>query len=268
MSVRSKNKKKSKNSLVIAVYFGIAVGLIILISLIFKGIDLFRDSKFDTKHRLSVAIVGGDGTQVLSINPSDRTMFRLDVKGLKDESKLRQLSVPIDAYIKVSPDYKIDDVSPKSEFSKILFKLGKIKTDLSFIDLIRLTVYSGGINSDKIDEQKVKVGDIARIDDISSMFFKDPEISSEKVNIEITNTTDISGLGNKLAKYIANLGGVVILVNSSSKAVEKSKIIYRDESDTVKRLSKILDIPLEKGQGSDLADVIIILGEDKKGLFK
>lgn len=266
MSVK---RKKSKNNLTIAVFFGMGVGLIILTSLILKGIDLFRDSKFDTRHRLSVAIIRVDGTHVLSISPSEGTMFRLDVKGLTDEDKLKDLSVPIDAYIKVSPDYKIEDTAPKSEFSKLLFKLGKIKTDLSFIDLVRLTIYSGSINSDKIDERKVNTGDIAKIDDISSAFFKDPKISSEKVNIQITNTTEVTGLGNKLAKYIANLGGTVILVNSSSKATEISKIIYRQESDTVKRLSKILGIPFEKGRGSDLADVIIVIGEDKKGsLFK
>lgn len=260
--------KKNKNSLTMAVYFGIGVGLIILISLIIKGIDLFRDSKFDTKHRLSVAIVGEAYTQVLSISPSEGTMFRMDVKGMVDVDKLKSLSVPIDAYVRVSPDYKIEDLNIKSEFSKILLKLGKIKTDLSFVDLIRLSIYSGGVNSEKTDEEEVKATEISRINDISSNFFKDPRITSEKVNIQITNTTEIAGLGNKLARYITNLGGVVILVNSSPNSVENSKIICSQESDTVKRLSKTLGIPYEKGQGSDLADVIIILGEDKKDLFK
>lgn len=266
-SSKGKNKTNNKNSLAIAVYFGIGVGLIILISIIFKGIDLIRESKFDTRHRLSVAIVGGRGTHVLSISPSEGTMFRLDVDGLMDEAKLRELSIPIDAYIKINEDYKMEDIDPKSEFSKVLLKMGKIKTDLSFVDLIRLAIYSGGINSDKVDEKSVKSENIAEVDDIASVYFKDPKIFSEKINIEITNTTNVSGLGNKLAKYITNLGGIVILVNSSTKTIEKSKIIFRDESNTVKRLSKVLGIPLEKGEGSDLADVIIVIGEDKKNLF-
>lgn len=262
-----KSKKKNKNNIAFALYFGIAVGIIIVISIIFKGIDLLRESKFDSNFRLSVALIGDSSSQILSVSPKDGTIFRLNIKGHTTETKLKELALPVDSYVVLGDDQRILDVSPKSEFSKFLFNRN-IKSHLTIADLIRLSIFSGGVNSEKIQEEDVNAGDESKINDIVSNFFKDPTISNEKVSIQITNSTETAGLGNKLAKMISDLGGSVVLVNSSSEKSQKSKIVAQEKSETVNRLSKILGIPYEKGKASALSDVIIILGEDKAELFK
>lgn len=262
-----KSKKKNKNSMAIAVYFGIAVLIIIVISLIFKGVDLLKESKFDSNYRLTVAVLGDESSHIISVSPKDGTIFRLNLKGHITEGRLRELALPIDGFVALGDDQKILGVSPRSEFSKFIFNRN-IKTNLTIADLLRLSIFSGGVDTEKTQEEEAGVGDESKINDIASNFLKDPTISTEKISIQITNSTSASGLGNKLAKYIGDLGGVVVLVNSSSEKVSKSKIVAEEKSETVKRLSKILNIPYEKGQGNAISDVIILLGDDKKDLFK
>ena len=93
-----KSNKENK-SLGLAIFFGIGVFAIIIISLIFKGIDLFRNSKFDGKHRFTVAILTAKESQILSVSPQDGIMPRLDIEGNYNLSQLRGLSIPVDSYL-------------------------------------------------------------------------------------------------------------------------------------------------------------------------
>ncbi len=262
--MKAKNKSKS---LGLAAYFGIVVVAIIIISLVFKGIDLVRQSKFDGKHQLSVALISQNNSQIISINPEGRSVSRVDIEGASDLSSLKRIFIPIDAYVQ-SQNFDTNTLETKTEFLKIFLSPRKNHTDLTFIDLLALSFYSFGIKEENVEEETVSIGESAKLDQISSSFFKDPEIVSEKISIQVTNTTQAPGLGNKVAKYISNLGGVVVLVNNSHETEKESKIIFESESYTVKKLSKAFGIPRQKGEGSALADVIIVIGQDKADIFK
>ena len=72
-------------------------------------------------------------------------------------------------------------------------------------------------------------------------------------------------MGNKIARLIGNLGGNVILVDSSKETESKSKIVYKNDSYTVRKISKILGVPAEKKEMNSISDVIVIIGKDKEG---
>ncbi len=160
------------------------------------------------------------------------------------------------------------DVKTKSFFLELMFKKNKAKTDLTIIDLLRLGIFSNGVDKEKTIEKTLSVKNVRDLELFSSTLFTDVTISKEKKNIQITNATNVSGLGNKLAKYITNMGGIVVLVNTSSKEQKISKILFTDESYTVDKLSKKLNIPKEKNKDVSISDIVIIVGEDRRTILQ
>ena len=260
--VKMKSKKKGKsNNLKPAFYFGLLIFFIILVSVTFKVFELFGSSKYDGANRFTVAIIKADVIDVISVSPKEKSLTKIEINKTNPDT-LAELGIPIDQKAETSSGFYS---GAESYFAKMLSKKRSFETDLTIIDLIRLGFYSAGIDRDKIIEKKFSVNDKEAKEAVSSLL-KDPVVESEKVSIQIINATDTSGLGNRLAKLITNLGGSVVLVNSSKDINKNSKIIYKNNSYTAQKLSKILNINLEKGNVSSISDIIIIIGEDKSDL--
>ncbi len=260
--MRSKKKEKSK-SLNLAFYFGIFVFLIIVISLFFKTFDVIKKSKFDGKHRFTVAVINNKNVDLISASPTDGTLLVLHIDGISSPDSLKKLSLPIDAYAKTDSNFSS---IVNYYFAKMLFNKRNFHTSLTTIDLLRLSIYSSGVDSQKVRQESISINNQKEILAFSSTLFADPAISEEKVSIQITNATDVVGLGNRLTKYIANMGGNVVLVNSSKDSESKSRILYQKESYTVKKISEMLNIPKEKKEMNSISDVVIVIGKDKEGI--
>ena len=258
-------KKDNNKSLSLAVYFGLLVFLIIVVSVVFKVIDLARSSKFDGKNRLTVAFVSDKHIDLISVSPQDGTLVKLVINNVSKTSSLKKDYVPIDAHINVDSDF---NSSVKSYFIKAFFRMSNIKTNLTVFDLIRLSMYSGSVSKDKINSKTVDAGDSKKLSVYAGSLFIDPKISEEKVAVQITNSADVPGLGNSLAKYISNIGGNVVLVNTSQNPEEKSRIYYRDDSYTLKKLSKVLDLKPENKDIGSISDIIIVIGKDRQNLLE
>lgn len=257
-----KAKKKEKNkSLSLGFYFGFFVLLIIVISLIFKMFDVARKSKFDGNNRFTVAIMYKDSSDIVSISPREGTLTRLSVEGATNPKTLRNLSIPIDSYIKAQSQFS---QSPKLIFAKMLINKKNLETDLNVLDLLKLSIRSLGIDEQRIREESSSMKKAEPLLVLISGLFTDETISTEKINIQITNATQVSGLGNKIAKYLTNMGGSVVLVSSSKEIEGESKIIYKGKSYTVRKISQIMDLPLEKKEMNSITDIIIIIGRDKE----
>lgn len=257
--MKSKKKEKTKN-LHLAFYFGFFIILIIAISVIFKSVDLIRNSQFDGKHRFTIALMRDSEADIISVSPLDGSIVNLHLKKISNPDSLKILSVPIDSYVKTNSDFSFSD---RHLFLKMLVNKRKLQSELTSIDLLRLSVYAIGVNDEKIRRVEVSTDDLDQLSLLSSTLFVDPTISSEKVTIQITNATEVSGLGNELAKYITNMGGNVVLVNSSKDTKDKSQIIYRDDSYTVKKLIDFLDVPGQKKEMDSISDVVVIIGKDR-----
>lgn len=255
-----KRKNVKSKSTHLAIYFGLFLFFIILVSFVFKTLDLIGNSRFDGHNRFTVAIVSENTTDFISVSPRDKTLSRLLIKGVLGKNEAKKYLIPVDSYVE-NRLYSPGD--PKTAFSKILFGINNSKTNLTIIDILRLTFYSSGIDRDNISQESVLSKDEDKIKSQSSELFIDTRLAEEKISIQITNSSNISGYGGKLATYLTNLGANVVLVNSSQKEENKTTLLYRKEKNyTVERLSKILNITPLKRERSSIADVIIVIGKD------
>lgn len=259
--MRTKKKEKSK-SLNIALYFVFFVFFIILVSLLLKAFEEVGKSKFNGKNRFTVAVINKNSADLVSVSRREGSLIRFHIEDIPNLNKLRSLSIPVDSYVKSESFYF---ESPKLYFAKMLFSKRNLETDLSMVDLLKLSVYSFGTPNEKVREEASSIKESEQLSVLISSLFIDEAISSEKASIQITNATEVSGLGNKIAKYLTNMGGSVVLVNSSKETLGKSKIIYRQDSYTVRKISQILEIPAEKKEMNSISDIIIIIGKDKEG---
>ncbi len=248
-------RKKETSSLRPAFYFGFLVAFITVVSLFFKAADIIRESKFDGGNQFTTAVLGGDNVGLILVSPKEGTLMRVKIEGISSEEELWDLALPYEGTI----ESKIHS-DTKSFFAKILLRPGK-KTNLTILDLLRLSLYSFGIDKSKIKDEALSAKALSENSNILDLL-EDPVIGEEKVTITITNSTKRPGLGNRLAKYIIYMGGNVVLVNSAQKEENKSKIFYQKESYTLKKISKMLNIPKEKNNKNSISDITIIIGKD------
>lgn len=262
--MKSKKKDGSKN-INLALYFGIIVVFIILISFAFKTIDIIRKSKFDGQHRFSVAVLSGKRLDVVSVSPKEGSITKLKIEGISSVFGIDDLLIPLDSVVRPESEF---DVKTKSFFVKLLLSKRKIETNLTIIDLARLVIFSNGVSGEKTIERSVSIADIKELESLSATLFVDPTILEEKKSIQITNASETPGLGNKLARYITNMGGNVVLVNTSSDRENKSRIISEEDSFTADKISKDFNIPKEKEMNGSISDIHIIIGKDREDLFQ
>lgn len=263
-----KREKRKKGNLKIAALFIAVILFLIFISFILKLIVLFKDSKFDGAHRFTVAVVKNNKTQVISVSPGNKTISLLTIDG-KVENINNFLKIPIDAFI-YSDNLYIERSNVSSSFFKEMLNLNANYSGATVIDLFRLSYFARSLPLTSVYEKKVSKGDDElKIDLLVNSFFTDQEILSEKKRIQIINGTDVLGAGSKLAKVINNMGGDVILISTSDKEENKSKIIYfGDKTYTIRRIASFLNFPTEEGESRSIADVIIVIGEDRISEFK
>jgi phosphotransferase system IIB component len=140
----------------------------------------------------------------------------------------------------------------------------KLKTKLTIIDILKLLILTKTIPESAVD--MVTVGDQGGLvpDNIVGNSVNDDLIEKDNQTVQIVNRTNVSGLGGRLAKMITNMGGNVILVMSEDNSIKKSAITYLDkETYTVDRLKKILGYEVVREPSNAMADITIIIGEDK-----
>lgn len=253
---KSKKNEKSKN-LHYGLYFGLFVFFIIFVSVVVKVFDSVKKSKFDGNNFFSIAVINGKNAEIISVSPKDGTLKKLTITGAGDERSLNENGIPYDSIAQSGE--KISE--PKSFFPRLLLRRST-KSEITAIDSVRLFIYSQQVDGEKIESEEISSEDINNSQFLSEWFL-DSELAKEKKNIEITNNTEVSGLGNKFAKIISNMGGNVVLVNSSQKELKKSIIYYSEESYTAEKLSNILNMQLEKKEMNSISDIIINIGEDR-----
>lgn len=202
------------------------------------------------------------------------------------------LGLPIDGYLEFKGELKEKSVSEvfeslKSNPQSYFKTLGNMQTDLTPIELIRLSFSLPKVRFDKIktydlvssrvlvearlkDGTEIYTGEPIEVDSIVQLL-ADETLGSERLSIAIFNATAYLGMGQKAARLIANMGGNVIAVKNAPRKVQFSQV-WGKESYTKKRLSKIFALDcyfnlkcdtITIGEVEDSrADINIILGED------
>lgn len=270
--MKRKKKNVNGNNLKTAFIFLTLVFFLIFISGIFKIITLIGQSKYDGNHRFTIAISYINSakplTEIISFAPDTHTLSHLRIpvslKSKKETSKLA--AIPIDGFISVSNQngQKITEQEVGSEIQSILLSYRDLKTDLTIIDVFRIWLFSKTLSSNSVSVKDITGLQNATIEDnVLSTLFNDYTFSQEKNSIEIINSADISGLGNRIARVLNNMGGNVISVSTSDKTAQTSQILYfGDKTYTVEKLGKVLGLSTFKTEKQGISDVTIILGKD------
>ncbi len=201
--------------------------------------------------------------------------------------------LPIDAYVfnhKIDNSYSYQSASDFKKFlDKKLSLASKKETNLTAWDLIRLRWINRQVRIDKIEiidlaqtraiEQismpdgslAVKI-DSQRLELVIGQYFADGQIKKEDLTIAVLNGTKHSGLANKLANLIKNIGGRVIRVGEVDltespddfddvKCVIKTAKKYKNYY-TVQKLINIFDCQWEGDETiNERSSVVIIVGD-------
>lgn len=268
--MRKKQKKESNLKLVII--FCLLVFFLITCSLLIRFFSILSKSYFDGEHRFTISVSNNillSDKAVLSFSPETNSISYLKVKNF-NRNVGKYLKTPIDGNINFTEKNNLKGNKEDVEFilREAILKLNSIKTDLTFIDLLRLWYFTKTLPSHEIiheqkDLLKEEINQEYAIDKLSSKLFLDYSLSQEKLSIQIINGANVTGLGNRLARFLSNSGANVISVLTSDKELQKSTIEYFGEvSYTHKRLQKILGFSLKEQKSPSISDIVIIIGKD------
>lgn len=166
----------------------------------------------------------------------------------------------------------------KNPFSFISW-VGRMNTDLTLFEAIRLYILLQQIRFDKIeiiDLQSISVLENATLSDGSEIYLPgarlelfisenllDPGIKNEQKTIAVLNGTNIPGLAQKYSRLISNLGGNVVISDNTSEKYKHS-LVFGEKSLTENRLSQIFNsrYAILDTKPASRAQITVILGED------
>ena len=260
--MKQKREQSVSNAKIAIVFFAFII-FIVGISLIFKLIIIISNGQFDSSRRFTLSITNNKNIEIMSLSPSlnNITIFKFN-DTLSSSQAGRLLEIPIDGNIE-SKSINLNQ-SANSLFMNAVINYNKLKTKLTIVDILKLLILTKTIPESAVDT--VTVGDQGGLvkDNIVGNSVNDDLIEKDNQTVQIINRTNVSGLGGRLAKMIANMGGNVILVMSEDNSIKKSAITYLDkETHTVDRLQKILGYEVIREPSNAMADITIIIGEDK-----
>lgn len=278
--MRKKKKNASRashQSMRVAVVFILSVVFLMLISLTFKTVLLIKQSKYTDDYNFTIGILtplNKDNTEkkgeVISFDPLKQKITKLSFKEpIKKQEQLASITrVPIDSIVEHKAfDRSNHDIA--SSLKKLLFNFGTLKTELTIIDAARLFLFAQTVPGQNLRNEEVsRFGSGVSLDSKAASLFTDSRITDEKVTIEIVNGTDVSGLGNKVARMILNIGGNIISVTTARKTVNTSTIQYSQKTYTFERLEKLFDFQAIQKKQTGISDIIITIGEDRAEEFK
>ena len=270
-----------------------------------------KDYHWDGKSNLNLVYKNKENISLFIVNPGEKKITGLEIPsntfmdipggfgswelrsiydlGGEDKSKGSKLvknsislffSLPIDGFLE-SEEYEAAEIFTglnKNPFT-FLYWIGRINSDLTPVELIRLYVFVLQVRVDKVEIFDLKELNLLKktsLHDGGSVYLAndsldsfvgenlyDSNIKTEQKTIAIFNGTNTPGLAQKFARLINNMGGNVIISDNTGEKYEYS-IVYGEESATKKRLSQIFNskYAILSSKPASRAQITIILGED------
>lgn len=275
--MKRRKKQNSGHTLRLVVLFCVLVSMLVASSLTLKLLALMEKSAFDGQHRFTIL----SKNQLISFAPDTKTMSILTVSQNNTEiiSIGKILGIPIDGSVTPQKEeyyYALKDGKDVSSVLKsVLLNVNAFETSLTVIDIARLWLYARSVPSYSVTTQQISIpldtfepGEELSVDKISSLLFTDNKILEEKVSIQIVNGTGVLGLGNRLARLLANIGGNVVAVSTSDVPVDISTISYYGRKTyTVEKLSILLGVKPSLLEQREISDIVIVLGANELKSF-
>jgi hypothetical protein len=263
-------KSKQLKSLSLAAIFFAFFILLISISIVLKIVNVYQKSTFDGENHFTVSVISkSDKVSLVSFAPKSNQIYILNINGGKDKNLRTTLEIPIDS--EIYADSEITEENIKTNFFKFLSPFGHKKTNLTVFDLFRLWAYANSVPTNSIYQQEILANDDSlKLKSLGIYsYFVDQKIAEEKISIEVVNGTGVFGLGNKLASFLSNTGANIVMVSTSEKEENSSRIDYfKKESYTLKKLVRVLGFKTKMTEKKSLGDITITIGKDTLGKIR
>lgn len=229
------------------------------VSLAYKAFLLVKNRSFRFS-TYNIMLIGRNAN-IASFNTQKKEIRLIEFKNGREFSRYKVLtasmksSIPLDGMIiSIIPQ---NLTRPSDDFPTFAQTLSFLLADEKYVfyninkfDLVKLYLVSKLTKWERVYEEPQGK-------------FYDTDIFNEKTSIEIINSTEINGLGAKLSLVLSNLGVNVISVKDGEE--KKTQILAKDQNKkTLKRIERLFELKAEKSQGSDIADITINLGKDRK----
>lgn len=159
----------------------------------------------------------------------------------------------------------------------------KIRTNLNFWDKIRLWWKIKDVRANRIkylylgekqftesqdspEDRSHDKGFYDALDrDLKPLLIQE-QIREEALKVDILNSTDKAGLGNRIGRFINNLGSEVINIDNQKESRDRCLIVVKKINEsklTVQKLRKIFSCDIEVNESIDSrGDLIFIIGKD------
>lgn len=248
--------------------YAILVLIVILSSLVIKSIFIFEQSKFDPSHQFTLAIIQGkDIKEVISFHPQTPSLsiLSIDDSDIPYEGLAKKYGIETDGYIKGDTPMPLSEDTTAFLWTSLL-PTTNWQSNLTVIDKIRLFLLAKNVttNNKTIEEISLKK-QTAETNTLIANALTDQELSAENISIQVINATEISGLGQRLGRALTNMGANVVDVSTAQQQQADSTIAYySNESYTLSRVEKLLNIIPNRLTRQQIADIVITIGNDRR----
>lgn len=190
------------------------------------------------------------------------------------------VGVPVDAYVTSSRDNR----DAKAFFRSLDF-IFRDQSDLNLWERITFARNFSSVRFDRIKRidvlevaQKTTLADGStglvvlpeQLDSLLSGTLNWDSLVNERVRVDVVNSTEVAGLGNRAARVLSNIGVSVVSVDSSDKSIKSCQVIANKDvqkSKTVMLIKSVFNCEIASGHTNNLWDAQIILGSDYADRF-
>lgn len=157
--------------------------------------------------------------------------------------------------------------------SASIFELWEIKESLHLPLRDLYLMYSFSKNLEFKDFKKYQIPSFDALDSSLRENHLDSIIGKEGLSISIINAAGVSGLAREQGRILSNYGGRVVDLANSNEISSSSKVIFKNQSDSVRKIAELLGISTltpasEVGYTYPeiiKSDIVVVLGLDKVG---
>lgn len=263
-----KAPKKNFSNLFLLKIFILLVGVLILISLIGRGITLFSNRSFD-ESSFTLLVKTSDSARIIYLDREFKSINIFSVPDMQvdDNSILKNslnFMIPIDGIITIKNSDPKEDLFSARYLLRLVMDRNVRLSGLNNFDLLQIYFFAKSVRHSDIISTTLKKQVFENGEESDLLFdgIKNETIINEKKDIEIYNATEIDGFGGRIAQMLKNEGFNVILTKSKEKS-GTSRILFKgDKSKTSERLEEIFSIVAQQENGNSIADITLIVGDD------
>lgn len=225
--------------------------------------------------RAVIDAVGGYGTYSLD---ALWKLGAIDKKGaaVLTESLSETLGIPIPWYIE---PVSSSGTSPLRLSTVLAYLWGRAHTNMPIWTLLSLAWAGSWVRPDRVTEftisnsnvlvdrsladgSTVQTVDTLRLDPLLQHTFEDERIRNEHLSVAVYNTTPMPTLGNRAARLVTRIGGLVVRVGNDTPQLDRCMLKGKKEvlqSVTAVVIASLFDCDRQEGSG-DIADLELRVG--------